>query len=409
MHTKARRMKRPAFAVTAVVMVAVGALARPNMKAALDQIGSRAEEQASQQQLVPEMIGDLEHISECSLTPAGATVKHILLGDISPQDISTSYPSVPPKDSAECAAQTCCIWKYIADELKDAMVGTAGRCNKLARGAVRLGFHDAGGWSRKTGPDGGADGSILLANECEERIENGGLGPICAQMRVWFDKYKSYGISMADLIQMGATVGAVVCPQGPRVRSFVGRIDNPKPAPLHNLPSPYGSADAIIAQFADKTITAKDLVALLGAHTASQQTKVYANRTGAPQDTTPGVWDTVYFRETQAKKCPPEVVRFVSDTNLAADARTSGFFTMYGEETGDEQQRWNEDYARAYVRLSLLGVHNINDLTECTKVLPAFTGLTYTAPDADMMAKYAKSELPPYANAAMEAGDLIPA
>ena len=30
-----------------------------------------------------------------------------------------------------------------------------------------------------------------------------------------------------------------------------------------------------------------------------------------------------------------------------------------------------QDYAKAYTRLSLLGVNNINDLKECTKVLPA--------------------------------------
>jgi hypothetical protein len=29
-----------------------------------------------------------------------------------------------------------------------------------------------------------------------------------------------------------------------------------------------------------------------------------------------------------------------------------------------------QDYAKAYTRLSLLGVSNINDLQECTKVLP---------------------------------------
>lgn len=29
-----------------------------------------------------------------------------------------------------------------------------------------------------------------------------------------------------------------------------------------------------------------------------------------------------------------------------------------------------QDYAKAYVRLSLLGVNNINSLIECSKVLP---------------------------------------
>ncbi|KAJ3480816.1 hypothetical protein NLG97_g7978 [Lecanicillium saksenae] len=108
-----------------------------------------------------------------------------------------------------------------------------------------------------------------------------------------------------------------------------------------------------------------------------------------------------------AKKCPEKIVRFVSDTNLATDPRTNGYFGMYSEEvTG--QTRWNEDYAREYVRLSLLGVHNINDLTECTKVLPAFTGMSFTNPDEEMMARYAKGELAGHADAALEAGDLIP-
>lgn len=83
------------------------------------------------------------------------------------------------------------------------MVGSAGRCNGVARQAVRMGFHDAGTWSRSTGKKGGADGSILLARECDERQENRGLLEICAQMRVWFDKYKEFGTSMADLIHGG--------------------------------------------------------------------------------------------------------------------------------------------------------------------------------------------------------------
>ncbi|KAJ3477140.1 hypothetical protein NLG97_g8915 [Lecanicillium saksenae] len=237
-------MKVPPAAITGLVMVVGGAVAYPGLKDTINEISNQAE---SSPPPVPELLGDLEHLSECSLTPTGSAIKHILLGQINPQDLFATYTAPGAKGSPACAADTCCIWKHIADELRDAMVGTAGRCNKLARGAVRLGFHDAGGWSRKTGPDGGADGSILLANECEERRENGGLEQICAQMRVWWDKYKGYGISMADLIQMGATVGAVVCPQGPRIRSFVGRKDNPNPAPKGNLPSPFATADSILS------------------------------------------------------------------------------------------------------------------------------------------------------------------
>lgn len=397
-------MKVSTANVAAVVMAVRAVVGYPGIKDTIGQISSEA---AASPSSAPELIGDLAHLSESSLTPAGRAIKHILLGQLSPQSFVSTYNAVPMKDSPACAADTCCIWKHIADELSAAMVGTAGRCNKLARGAVRLGFHDAGGWSRKTGLGGGADGSILLANECEERRENGGLEGICAQMRVWWAKYKSYGISLADLIQMGATVGTVVCPQGPRIRSFVGRHDNATPAPHGNLPSAFASADSLLRMFADKTISAQDLVALLGAHTASQQTTIDRNRTGAPQDTTPGVWDTVYFRETTAERCPQQIVRFVSDRNLATDPRTNAYFSMYaGKLTG--QMRWNEDYARAYVRLSLLGVYNINDLTECTKVLPRFTGWRFENPDEEQMVRYANGELGGYADAALEAGDLIP-
>lgn len=46
-----------------------------------------------------------------------------------------------------------------------------------------------------------------------------------------------------------------------------------------------------------------------------------------------------------------------------------------------------QDYAREYIRLSLLGVNNINDLTECSKALPAAT-TSYTAPDQKKVDKW---------------------
>ncbi|KAJ8128096.1 hypothetical protein O1611_g5538 [Lasiodiplodia mahajangana] len=54
------------------------------------------------------------------------------------------------------------------------------------------------------------------------------------------------------------------------------------------------------------------------------------------------------------------------------------------------QDHWNTDYARAYVRLSLLGVNNINELTECTKALPART-LEYKNPDQESMDEWLNS------------------
>lgn len=286
------------------------------------------------------LIGDLAQLSDSELTPTGKAIKEILQGKGSPQDMS-KYNSVPAPGSDECNKDTCCIWKHIADEMRDAMVGTAGRCNNFARAAIRIGFHDAGTWSKSTGDHGGADGSVVLANECEDRHENSGLGEVCSLIRDWYAKYEQYGIGMADLIQMAANVGTVSCPMGPRVRTYVGRKDRSTPAPEDNLPSPFGTADELIAMFEDKTISPAGLVALLGAHTVSQQRFIVEDRAGDPQDSTPGVWDSLYFRETVDSDAPQRVFKLESDVNISKDPRTSPTWQKFsGALVG--QITWND-------------------------------------------------------------------
>jgi hypothetical protein len=342
------------------------AVAHPGMGQQLEGLMSLKERQAT-----PELLGDLLTLSDAELTPTGAAIKGMLLGTVPTQDTTTFYsPAQPPQlGSKACDLDKCCVWKWIADEMRNNMVGTAGRCTDLARAAVRLGFHDAGAWSKSTGRGGGADGSIVLARECENRPDNNGLQGICNQMRVWHDRWKVHGISMADLIQMAANVATVVCPLGPRVRTFVGRKDSSVPAPEGLLPSPFQSVDELLAMFADKTISGAQLVALVGAHSTSQQRFVDQARAGDPQDSTPGVWDVKFYEETTNPNSPQRVFKFQSDVLLAQDARTSGTWQAFSGTNG--QRAWNGGYARAYVRLSLLGVYNINDLIECTSVLPA--------------------------------------
>jgi len=222
--------------------------------------------------------------------------------------------------------------------MENAFRGSAGRCNGLARGAIRLGFHDAGGWSKNTG-FGGADGSILLVAEEMGRQENNGLQEIAAVTNSWYNKYKGYGVSMADLIQMGANVATVVCPLGPRVRSFVGRKD----AAIANarlLPSPFASADSLIQLFEDKTIRANGLVALLGAHTTSQQRFVNASRANDPQDSTPGVWDVLFYGQTIGTlPTPPRVFKIPSDVALSAHPRMAEEWISFTLAGG--QEKWN--------------------------------------------------------------------
>jgi hypothetical protein len=78
---------------------------------------------------------------------------------------------------------TCCVWKYVADEMAAKFKGDSGRCNLYARGAVRLGFHDAAAW-KKGMSYGGADGSMILTDEISRDI-NRGLEEIVDQTRMW--------------------------------------------------------------------------------------------------------------------------------------------------------------------------------------------------------------------------------
>lgn len=230
-----------------------------------------------------ELIGDLITLQDGQLTPVGKDIKAVILNQANGESLET-YPNVPGLGTPQCEADTCCVWQYIANEMVTAFKGPSGRCTNAARAAVRLGFHDSAGWSKKTGPDGGADGSIILNSEEIRRPGNRGLEEIVKQTRTWFNKYKGYGISAADLIQMGANVATVVCPLGPRTKTYVGRRDNPKPATDGLLPPVDRTADFLIKLFQDKTIQPNGLVALLGAHSTAQQRFVDPRRAGDPQD-----------------------------------------------------------------------------------------------------------------------------
>ncbi|KAI0540100.1 ligninase H2 [Xylaria digitata] len=339
-----------------------------------------------------ELLGDLITLSSSNLTQVGRDIKELLMNYGSPES-DIAYIDVPALNSTACAQDTCCVWKHIADQMTDLYRGESGRCTKWARMAVRLGFHDAGAWSKATAyQGGGADGSICLTDEYTYS-ENGGLEDMCLQMRIWYDEWhnkKGFNISMADLIRkMGANVATVVCPLGPRIRSFVGRVDSTVPNKSELLPSPFSDALDLIRLFRAKTISPHALVALLGAHTTSQQRLTNVTRAGDPQDSTPGVWDVLYYEETYgAVEAPERVFKFPSDVALAKYSVTAKEWISFLGTAG--QGHWNTDYARAYIRLSLLGVYNINQLTECTKALPARTE-EYKNPDQENMNEWLKS------------------
>ncbi|ORY15697.1 heme peroxidase, partial [Clohesyomyces aquaticus] len=314
--------------------------------------------------LDPVLIGDLR---TKVISTEAQDIASVLLSDNRIKPESFDVKEKPVLDLAECdPSDTCCQWFFISEELSSKFLEADGQCNDLARAAIRLGFHDAGTWSQveaDAGNDfGGADGSLALFFE-EGRAENGGLQEITDYAR---DLYATYNVGMGDLIQYMAVHATVSCPLGPRVRAYVGREDAVQPALNNLLPSVHAPADDLIQLFIDKTITPHMLTALLGAHSTSKQFGVDTAKSGFPQDSTPGVWDVSFYNETVSDIGEDCVFKFPSDVALAAHPQMNNEWMSFV----DDQEHWNEDYAAAYLRLSLLGVNNINELKECSYTLP---------------------------------------
>lgn len=133
------------------------------------------------------------------------------------------------------------------------------------------------------------------------------------------------------------------------------------------MPDVLDDADTLIELFEDKTIKSNDLAALVGAHTTAQQFFVDTALSGRALDTTVGVWDTNFYNQTGPNiTAPAKVFQFQSDLALAGHPQVADQWLDFHNQT-----EWNLYFSRSYVRLSLLGVNNINQLTECTRVLPA--------------------------------------
>lgn len=239
-----------------------------------------------------------------------------------------------------------------------------GQCNDNARAAIRFGFHDAGSWD-KNSAFGGADGSLLMDFGEEGRGENNGLQSIRTILK---GVQKQHRVGYADLVQYAHNHATISCPKGPRVRTLVGRKDATRAAPTGLLPDVHDSADNLIALFQNKGFSAHDLAALVGAHASAKQRFVDTEQADKPLDTTPGVWDVEFYNDTLNQPNNPNDKIFVlpSDQVLSVHPKVNDEWKSF---VGD-QKHWNEDYAKAYFRMSLNGVTNFKDLRDCTRTLP---------------------------------------
>nr|OQO31852.1 hypothetical protein B0A51_00858 [Rachicladosporium sp. CCFEE 5018] len=254
-------------------------------------------------------------------------------------------------------------------------------CTDFARAAIRYAFHDAATYSSKlptyAPASGGADGSILLSSTEITRPDNAGLGTYHNQLTQKYNQYQSagYAVGAADLIQVAGALAVLACPGGRIGRVLVGRTDTTQAAPDGLLPQAFGTGsdhDTIFALFADKGFSARDLAALLGAHSTSKANFQTANGLpkGIPQDTTPGAWDVQYYNQTYLPPADGSIGRFDSDINLSNKSTTVGrqFSSFVGA-----QGAWGASFSSAFQTLSTLGIPTAKRraLIDCTSAVVA--------------------------------------
>ena len=80
---------------------------------------------------------------------------------------------------------------------------------------------------------------------------------------------------------------------------------------------------------------------------------------------------------------PKRVLKFPSDVSLSVHPRVQDEWKEFAGPGG--QDHWNDDFAKEMIRLGFLGVNNINNMTECTKVLPPATGRFFRAFDQSIV------------------------
>jgi L-ascorbate peroxidase len=157
-------------------------------------------------------------------------------------------------------------------------------------------------------------------------------------------------VSLADLIQL-AGAHAVALTGGPRLRVPLGRTDAASPDPPGRLPEETLDGAQLRAHFAASGLTAREMVALSGAHT------IGGKGFGAPLS-----FDNVYFRTLLAApwadgNATPEAREMASHIGLPSDKALPGDAVCRGwiERYAADEAAWLSDFSAAYIKMGTLG------------------------------------------------------
>ncbi|KAH8658174.1 heme peroxidase [Xylariales sp. PMI_506] len=236
------------------------------------------------------------------------------------------------------------VWIDVAAELRTIFEDDSGLPTDLARAAVRVSFHDCF--------PGACDGSIILAGECFDRIENVQMVGICG---ILGDIATKYGVGVADLVQLSTALG-IVSTLGPAVSFKVGRKDSNIPNPPGQLPAPDADAETLVRQFASRGLTALDLVALVGSHSSAK------NLAGQALDSTVDVWDTLFYSETLDRTAPASIP---ADINLSQDPLTAANWKEFAV---GSLQVWSDAFVPAMEKVHAIG-SDLDNLIDCSSIV----------------------------------------
>ncbi|KAI0076982.1 manganese peroxidase 1 precursor [Panus rudis PR-1116 ss-1] len=287
------------------------------------------------------------------------------------------------KNTATNAA--CCSLFAIRDDIQKNLFD-GGQCGEEVHESLRLTFHDAIGIGANGG--GGADGSIITFSHIETKFHaNDGIDEIVETQKPFIAKHN---ISAGDFIQFAGAVGLSNCPGAPQLNFLLGRPPAKAPAPDKTVPEPTDNVDTILERFADAgQFQDFEVVWLLSAHTVAAADRVDPSIPGTPFDSTPAIFDTQFFLETQLKgnSFPGRTghagevlsplrgeMRLASDFLLARDNRTACEWQSFV----NDQEKLAETFPSVMLKLSTLG-HDPNTLIDCTEVIPIAPPFTKAA------------------------------
>nr|AEJ37999.1 Mn peroxidase MNP6 [Polyporus brumalis] len=285
-------------------------------------------------------------------------------------------------DGSVTSNAACCALFPVIQDLQANLFDNGG-CGEDVHESLRLTFHDAIGISpaiaaRGQFGGGGADGSIALFEDIETNFHaNLGVDEIIDEQRPLLQRSN---ISAADFIQLAGAIGVANCPGAPRLAVFVGRQDATQPAPDLTVPEPFDTVDSILQRFEDAGgFTPAEVVALLASHTIAAADHVDPSIPGTPFDSTPELFDTQFFIETQLRgtlfpgtpgnqgevESPvPGEIRLQSDSELARDSRTACEWQSFV----NNQAKLQSAFAAAFRKMTILG-HDESELVDCSDVV----------------------------------------